>query len=70
MKDSNHFVIGTHESSLHEAGIEAAQDGWDDHDDDGNKIESVKRVDCCGGPNALCAKYGVQFETSICRAAP
>jgi hypothetical protein len=58
------------ETSLHEAGTEAAQDGWDDHDNNGNNIEPVKRVKCRGGPNALWAKYGIQFETCICQAFP
>jgi hypothetical protein len=60
----------TNASSLHESGVEAARDGWYNHDDDGNEIEPVKRVDCHGGQNGKCAKYGVQFETCICQAVP
>jgi hypothetical protein len=51
-------------------GIEVSQDGWDNHDANGNEIERVKRVDCRGGPNGLCPMYGVQFETCICQAVP
>jgi hypothetical protein len=42
----------TNKPSLHEAGIQAAaQYGWDSHDNDRNKIELVKSIDCHGGPN-------------------
>jgi hypothetical protein len=61
----------TNTSSLHESGVEAAQDGWYNHDNDGNKIdEPVKRVNCHSGQNGLCANYGVQFETCICQSVP
>jgi hypothetical protein len=55
---------------VHQVSIEGAQDGWDDHDGDGNKIKPVKRVICHGGLNAFCDKYGVQFETCICQDVP
>jgi hypothetical protein len=56
-------------SSLHDAGIEAAQNGWDDHADDGNKIEPVKRESTVAVARMIyvLGSCGVQLETFICQ---